>query len=224
MADPVLTEQQWSREQDGTYKRTDISSSFADFEPKPQALQYKKSIKDAVYTISEEFIEAGGEGVWQVDCTTSQEPIETHKYFWDIDEKEQRNWALWKKDPKHPQLDPAGWDPLANGSNKIQTLYYWWQRDVTSYLAPRIVLRWTVIEQHPPDCGQVGVIADGWSFPAINQPTNVNFLMSGANGRQLGTPEDGNPWYQNTYEFLSSARSTGSSGETGWLSFLYSDQ
>jgi hypothetical protein len=224
MADPVLTEQQWSRDLDGSYKRTDISSSFSDFEPKGTCIQYKKSIKDATYTISEEFIEAGGEGTWQVDCTTSQEPIETHKYFWDIDSKEQRNWALWKKDPKHPQLDPAGWEPLASQDEKIWTLYYWWSRDVTSYLAPRIVLRWTVIEQHPPNCSHVGLIAEGWGFPAINTPGGMNFLMSGANGRQLGTPESGSEWYQNTYEFLSSARQTGATGEPGWLQFLYTNQ
>ena len=221
MANGIITEQTWSRDLDGAYKRNDVSSSFDTIEPDASAIQYTKNLKDHTYTINEQFIEAGGEGTWQVDCTVSQEPIETHKYFASMTDQDKRNWSLWKKDPTHPQLVPAGWDPLQSGSTQVQTLYYWWQRNVTEYLAPRIVLKWTVIEQHPPDCSQVGLIADGWNFPEIHKPASVNFLLNGANGRQMGSPEDGNPWYQNTYEFLGSSRSYQDKNETGWIQFLY---
>jgi hypothetical protein len=218
-AGKTITEQTWARDLDGAYKRTDVSSSFENIEPASECIQYTKNLKDHTYTINEQFIESGGEGTWQIDCTVSQEPIEVHSYFSDMSEVQKRNWALWKKDPYHPQLTPAGWEPSTGGSEdpsdneKLNTLYYWWQRDVTHYLAPRVVAKWTAVENHPPDCSGVGKIAEGWVLP-VGVP-NVNFLLSGANGRQLGTP-DGQTWYQNTYEFLGSAPS-----QTGWQPFLY---
>ena len=150
-AGKTITEQTWARDLDGAYKRTDVSSSFENIEPASQCIQYTKNLKDHTYTINEQFIEAGGEGTWQIDCTVSQEPMETHKYFLTISDSDKRNWSLWKKDPYHPQLNPAGWNPLMSGDAKIQTLYYWWQRDVTQYLAPRVVAKWTVVENHPPN-------------------------------------------------------------------------
>jgi hypothetical protein len=213
----------WSRDLDGVYRKTIVRQSFTDFEPAGNAIQYRKEYSDAVYQITEDVIELGGEGTWQIDCTTTQEPIETHIYFATIAETDKRNWALWKKDPKHPQLSPTGWDPSQSGDTAIQTLLYWWNRDVTSYLAPRIVARWTVVEQHPPDTSQVGKIAVGWTLPPINEPEDINFLLAGATGKQLGSPTDGDPWWQNTYELLSSARNNtnGDDLQTGWIKFLY---
>jgi len=221
MPSDVQTRVQWSRELDGAYRKTIVRQSFQEIEPAQISVQYRKEYADAVYTVTEDQIELGGEGVWSIDCTTTQEPIETHTYFKDITETDKRNWALWKKDPKHPQLNPPGWDPYQSGDTAIQTLLYWWNRDVTSYLAPRIVARWTVIENHPPDTSGVGKIATGWDTPAINKPADINFLLAGANGRQIGTPETGE-WWENTYELLGSARSTDAGGgTTGWITFLY---
>ena len=221
MAD-VETRLSWSRDQEGVYRKTITRQSFENIEPSGDAIQYKKDHSDAVYEIVEEHIDLGGDGVWQIDCTTGQEPIETHMYFSSIPDSEKRNWALWKKDPKHPQLDPPGWDPYQSGDTGIQTLLYWWNRDVTSYLAPKIVARWTVVEQHPPDCSGVGKIAQGWNLPEIHKPSDVNFLLAGANGKQLGSPTEGEAWWQNTYELLGSARSTDAGGgTTGWIEFLY---
>lgn len=222
MADPVENQITWTRDLDGSYRKTVTRQSFADFEPSGESLTYRKQHSDAVYQTSEDFIETGGEGIWQIDCTTTQEPIETHTYFSSMSETNKRNWALWKKDPKHPQLDPPGWDPYQSSSTEVQTLLYWWNRDVTSYLAPRIVARWTVVEQHPPDTSKVGKIAEGWTLPSINAPADINFLLAGANGRQIGTPTQGEAWWSNTYELMGSARNTDAGqGSTGWIRFLY---
>jgi hypothetical protein len=169
MPGDFVTRTSQSRDLDGVYRKTTIRQSFEDFEPVGDCIQYRKDHNDAVYEITEETIEAGGQGVWQIDCTTGQEPIETHMYFADMAAADKRNWALWKKDPKHPNMDPAGWDPYQSGSEKVQTLLYWWNRDVTSYLAPKIVARWTVVEDHPPDCSGVGKIAEGMGYTGNQQ-------------------------------------------------------
>jgi hypothetical protein len=211
------------RDADGVYRATLVRNSFEDFEPSDTCISYRKSINDAVYSISEEYIDAGGEGIWSVDVSTSTEPIETHQYFSSIPELEKRNWSLWKRDPKHPQLQPAGWDPLMSEYEGIQTLYYWWQRDVTTYLAPRIVARWTVVENHPPLVSGVGQIASGWHTPLTDVPSDVNFLLGSATGRQQGYRTGNVQWFLNTYELLGSARSQQGQlpGQFGWLPFLY---
>lgn len=222
MPNVVEIEETRTRDLDGAYRKTLIRQSVGnqDFEPAANALQYRKNHKDSFITVTEDFIETGGEGVWQIDCTTSQEPIETHEYFASMSAEDKRNWALWKRDQTSPLLDPPNWDPKLSESTEVQTLYYWWVRDVTTFLAPKIVARWHVIENHPPDCSGVGKIADGWSLPSINKPPNVNFLLSGATGRQIGSGSE--EWYANTYELLGSARSVDAGdGEKGWIRFLY---
>lgn len=223
MPEIVEIEETRTRDLDGAYRKTLIRQTVGnnDFEPNPDALQYKKNHKDSFITVTEDFIELGGEGVWQIDCTTSQEPIETHQYFASLSDQDKRNWALWKRDQTSSQLIPPNWNPASPDQNEqIQTLYYWWIRDVTSFLAPRIVARWHVVENHPPDCSGVGKIAVGWDLPSINVPEGVDFLLSGATGKQIGTGDQ--EWYANTYELLGSARSVqAGENETGWIKFLY---
>lgn len=222
MPQDVITEETRTRDLDGAYRKTLIRQSVgnSNFEPAPNSIQYKKNHKDSVITITEDFIEAGGHGVWQIDCTTSQEPIETHVYFSTIPEKDKRNWAIWKRDPTSVLLDPADWNPMNSGSAEIEKLYYWWVRDVTSFFAPRIVARWHAVENHPPNTSNVGKIAQGWAFPDIHIPDGVDFLLSGATGKQIGSGSE--EWYANTYEFLASARSVQAGGnDTGWIKFLY---
>jgi hypothetical protein len=198
-----------TRDPDGITITTTTRQDFADFAPTSNVRSYRKTTEDGVITIIEEMLENVGSARYLVDSSVTQEPLETHSYFASMSDTLKTNWALWKKNPYDPALDPPGWKPNDSGDTQLQTLYYFWKRDITSFLSPRIVVKYTVVESHAPFVHFVGKIADHGLDLGTLPFSDMSFICTGANGQQQGE------YWTNTYEYMGS-------GAGGWDTNIYS--
>ena len=169
---------------------------------------------DGRWTLTQTFLKGGGgtdggvapvfDEVWSFDVSTSEEPLESHPLVKGSGELDK--WAKWKQDPTDA-TNKAWAAKVSSMDVPIQKLYEAWKMGQTSYRAPRIVVRRTVMESGPPNMENVGKI----NFPAKAQghtPSGVNFILTGASSVQSGT------FWRNTYEWLGSDKN-------GWAPYWY---
>ena len=145
--------------------------------------------------IKEEYL-TNGYPVYSGDASTSTEPIETHPYCDSVkNTTDFANWLKWKVDPNDPSL--AGWVPDGSTVNdKIKQLYEWYKQGVTTYLAPRIVIKHTTIENDFPNMSIVGKTAN----PGQTGNWTGDFLCTAVSFQQEGAK------YRTTVEYMGSAR------------------
>jgi len=203
---------------------TITQEAFEEMTPSQDARSWRLSHADGVYTLVEEF--AGGdqstpEYQGSVDSSLTTEPLETHAKFAEFSDKLKNNWAEWRKNGINGKFDPANWRPETE-TNSVFAGSFWprWRAGIESYLAPRITLRNTALEDGPPDQSKVGQIDTGWqNIPGINEGLvgGRNFILSGAKGNQEGTK------WRNTYEWMGSdgQGKVGDSAAGKWDAFLY---
>jgi hypothetical protein len=198
------TQVEVSRDPTGLVTRTVTSQSFTWQDPASDCRSYRVTHADGVVTRVEEFFDENPP-VYSLDVATSQEPIESHPYFSQLSPSDREAWSKWKQNSTDPSLN--GWDPGQHGDATFQFLYYLWQRGITNYFAPRIVVKCTTLESSQPNASLVGKIsATGYS----GDTGSVNFLLTGLSAQQEGTK------FRVTREYL------GSANGTVWESSIYS--
>ena len=192
-----------SKDPTGLVTRTTTKQAFAWEDPAADCRSSRVTKADGVVTIVEEFFDIMPP-VYAIDISTTQEPVESHPYFQPLSTKQREDWAIWKQNPTNPILN--GWDPGKDTNEEIVTLYLLWQKGITSYFAPRTVIKLTTLEDQAPSTTEVGII----SSPGYSGDTGaVNFICIGLSGQ-----EEGAKW-RITREFLSSARGS------NWEAVLY---
>jgi hypothetical protein len=201
-------------------QQTDASEPPA---PSSDARSWRLSHEDGIWTLVEEY--AGGdqsvpEYQGSVDSSLSTEPLETHARFAQFSDTLKNNWAEWRKNGNNGKFTPKTWTPETETDNVFASSFWpRWRAGIESYLAPRISLRLTALEEGPPDQSNVGMIDDGWSnIPGISGKVGTrNFILSGAKGNQEGTK------WRNTYEWMGSdgQGKVGDSNAGQWDNFLY---
>lgn len=202
--------------------------STSDFEPSPTCRSYRKEHIDGIWTIVQEFLTDQGSPQWNVDGTTSTEPLESNVIFTSVPEPIRNFWFAWKRNTQSPSLaqavsqsEKAWWDPALDGvkDTAFAAFFKRWTIGMDSYLAPRIILRMNELEDGPPDQSNVGKIEDPIqkmdSKPTI--PDGVTFLLTAARGIQ-----EGEKW-RNSYEWLGSSSTSGKNAENeqGWDKIVY---
>lgn len=150
---------------------------------------------DGKWTLQKEEYQSTGNAVYSADASTSTEPIESNPMFDEIRQGEEfQKWNTWKANHADPSL--SGWTPLDSTEALVHNLYWWYIQGITSYLAPKIVIKHSTIEDEIPDMNIVGKIADpgqtgGWSG---------NFICTAVNFQQEGGK------YRVTVEYMGSAQ------------------
>lgn len=193
-----------SRDPTGLVTRTVTTQAFEWIDPSEDCRSYRVAQADGVVTRVEEFFDVNP-AVYALDVATTQEPIESHPHFATMPLADKENWARWKQNPVNPELN--GWDPSQSTDPLMAALYAYWQKGITNYFAPRIVVKCTTLDTTAPDADLVGKIS------ATGYPGNtgdVNFLLTGISSQQEGTN------FRVTREYL------GSAVGTTWDATLYS--
>jgi len=226
---PVETKFEETKDMQRVIMHTYTYQETSDFEASPTCRSYRKEHVDGIWTIVEEFIVDQGSAQWNVDGTTSTEPLESNLIFTSVPESIRKLWFAWKRNTQSPSLakavslsEGAWWDPAVDGvkDSAFLAFYKRWTIGMDSYLAPRIVLRMNELEDGPPTQTKVGKIEDPLSkmqtAPAI--PAGVTFILTAARGIQ-----EGDKW-RNTYEWLGSSSTSGvnAAGTNGWDTLVYS--
>jgi len=198
------TQVEASKDPTGLITYTVTKQAFQWEDPDPNCRSYRVTKADGVVTTVEEFFDAEMPAVYSLDVSTTQEPVESHPYFATLTTKNKQDWSIWKQSPNNPDLN--GWTPADETGEVFSTLYVLWTKGITTYLAPRTVIKHITLENDYPSTANVGIIAD----PGYGGNTGeVNFIMTG-----LSAQQEGNKWRVTT-EYLSSAR-----GST-WEAVLY---
>ena len=150
---------------------------------------------DGKWTLVREDYQSNGSAVYSADASTSTEPIESNPMFDDIRQgTEFQKWTAWKANQNDPSL--SGWVPYESTETKIHNLYWWWVGGITSYLAPKIVIKHSTIEDAIPDMSIVGKIAN----PGETGGWEGNFICTAVNFQQEGGK------YRVTVEYMGSAQ------------------
>ena len=193
-----------SKDPTGLVTRTTTKQAFEWEDPSADARSYRVTQADGVVTIVEEFFDEEMPAVYSLDVSTTQEPVESHPYFSTLTTKNKQDWSIWKQSPNNPDLN--GWTPADETGEVFSTLYALWTKGITTYLAPRTVIKHTTLESEAPSTAAVGIISEtGYS----GDTGEVNFILTGLSAQQEGIK------WRVTREYLSSAR--GSS----WEAVLY---
>ena len=194
------TQVEVSKDPTGLITRTTTKQAFAWEDPSVDCRSYRVTQTDGVVTLVEEFFD-DMPAVYNVDVSTTQEPVESHPYWADWDAKERKLWSLWKQNPTNPDL--AKWTPATSTNAQTATIYALFNKGITNYFAPRIVIKHVTLENDYPDLQNVGII----SSPGYGGDTGpVNFILTGLSAQQEGVK------WRVSREYLGSAR--GSNWET----------
>ena len=203
-----------SKDNRGFLTTEETWEDFAEITPSTSARSWSQSLTDGKYTLRQTFtddIEPGGGGnppvypdTWSLEISTGSEPIESHPQFSGYFTDEQwEKYRLWK----NGQPDPATWTPATQMGSRGQILQTLISKTITTYLAPKIVVKHTFTSTVKPSLTQVGT-RDFPSFCSGLTPSGVDFIVTGATLTQDGG------LYRVSYEWLGSAPG-------GWLPYLY---
>lgn len=201
----ALTETQVevSKDPTGLITRTTTKQAFAWEDPSADARSYRVTQADGVVTVVEEFFD-DMPAVYNVDVSTTQEPVESHPYWADWDGTERKLWSLWKQNPTNPEL--KNWTPATSENDQTATIYILFNKGITNYFAPRIVIKHVTLETSEPDLQAVGIISET-GYGGDTGP--VNFILTGLSAQQEGIK------WRVTREYLGSARGS------NWEPVLY---
>lgn len=200
--------------------RTLTYQATEEFEATSGVRSYRKEHSEGVWTVTEEHLlsQESDQYLLSMDATTSQDPLETCSKFADIPEKIKNLWTTWKKNPSDPSLsgveptDPKSkfWTPQAQADSEPESVFakFWgkYKSGTISYLAPRVQVRMTRVEEGPPSYANVGKIDKP---PEPFDQENI-WLLNAVRGQQ-----EGDLW-RNSYEWMHAAL-----GKT-WDSEIYS--
>ena len=203
-----------SKDQRGFLTTEEVWESFETMTPSVSARSWTQTQQDGKFTLRQTFTDdtgggGGGEPVtypdtWSLEISTGSEPIESHPQFnGHFSDTQWEKYRLWR----NGQPNPSNWTPATQMGDRGQILQTFIAQAVTTYLAPKIVVRHTFTSQIKPDLSSVGTR----NFPdfAIGlTPSGIDFIVTGASCTQDGL------LYKVAYEWLGSAPG-------GWNSYLY---
>lgn len=192
----TITQVERSADPTGLITETITTQDFAELTPSGSARSYRITQADGVWTRVEESF-AENPVVYAVDVSTTQEPIESHPFFLSMTAKDRENWAIWKQNPNNPDLN--GWTPATSTDSNFVLLYDFWQKGITNYFAPRIVIKQTTLETEAPTVSNVGKLS-ATGYPG--DTGSVDFILAGVSAQQEGTN------FRMTREYLGSAFGT----------------
>jgi hypothetical protein len=193
-----------SKDPTGLITRTTTKQAFQWEDPSDDCRSYRVTQTDGVVTVVEEFFDTMP-AVYNVDVSTTQEPVESHPYFAELTKKNRQDWAIWKQNPNNPDLN--GWTPANETGEKFSTLYALWTKGITNYFAPRIVIKHQTLETTDPNLSDVGKISEtGYG----GNTGAVNFILTGISAQQEGVK------WRVSREYL------GSANGSNWEAVLYS--
>lgn len=192
----VETSVEYAGDISGQVLKTTTIESFGSIDAPSgsQLRSWKLGYTDGKQTLTKEEFDTFPEVVYSGDGSTSSEAIETHPSLQGLSATDRNNWLLWKQNPNDPTLN--GWNPKDDTNPLIQKLYGWYSTGITTYLAPRVTIKHTTLEDQPPSLSLVGTIADpggGFDFEG-------NFIVTGVSFQQ-----EGQKW-RVTVEYLGSQR------------------
>ena len=199
MATETTIERQ--RDLSGMITKTTTTESFASIDDPAgggDLRGWRISHTDGKYTLTTETYESTGDVVvYAGDASTSSEAIETHPSLDDLTKDQRDKWLRWKQNPNDPTLN--GFDPATDTDPLIQKLFGWYSKGVTTYLAPRITVKHTTVEDNPPSLDIIGNItssAGGYQGSTGNR----DFLITSVSFQQEGAK------YRTTVEYLASQK------------------
>ena len=181
--------------------------------PDSGARNWTQTYADAKWTLRQTFTdETGGGGsepptypeTWSLEISTGTEPIESHPEF--SSHFSDSQWASYRK-WRNGQPDPSDWTPGTQMGSRGQVLENFINKQITTYFAPKIVVRHTYTSTTKPTLAAVGS-RDFPSFATGLTPSGIDFIITGATCTQDGL------LYRIGYEWLGSAPG-------GWSTFLY---
>jgi hypothetical protein len=206
----TLNKQTVSKDARGSITTELVYQDFESMTPESTARTWSQEQNDGVWTLTETYFDSTedpeGQPVfpdtWSCEVSTAAEPIESHPKFAGISNA---NWEKYRK-WRNGAPSPADWTPAQIGTLG-ETLMAFINKEITTYLAPKVVIKHTFVSTTKPDLTNIGKI----NFPAFATnltPSGVNFILTGASCVQEG------PNYRNSYEWLGSALG-------GWNQYLY---
>lgn len=150
---------------------------------------------------------------FRISGATSQEPIETHPKLKYISAEIWEKWATWKKDPNDATLNK--WTPKTD----LPDLYRLYNKGVTSYLVPTVIVRQQITEQQAPyieDLGKISPLPNDIKITIVN---GANWMKTSAEGQvtvEGSTNMTGakDLTWDNSYEWRMS-------GPEGWDEWVY---
>lgn len=151
---------------------------------------------------------------YQIEISTSMEPLETHPRWSGFSEEFWICWKVWKQDKTSELLTASKlggrtnqkiyvrngyWDPTHPAQpGEIGLFVKKWTSGVTEYLSPRVIARQTLYNHSPTNLSMVGKI----STPPYGGGWNGNWILNGASARKnLSTGV-----WETTYEWLGSSK------------------
>jgi hypothetical protein len=170
-----------ARDLNGLQTRTITKQAFTWEDPADDARSYKVTQGDGVVTIVEEFYDTNGTAIYNGDISLTTEPLESHPKVSSLTTNQFDDWSRWKTNHNDPKLN--GWDPANDNSGMIQFLYLNYIRGITTYLAPRAVIKHVEILDEAPNISAVGQISET-GYPGDSG--DRNFIMSGISFQQEG--------------------------------------
>lgn len=218
----IITKQEESMDLTKVRMQTITQQAFEDIEPNSEARAWRKETTEGVTTMVEEFLLDQGAPTYSVDGTVSSEPLESHKMFSLVGPATADRWATWKRNPNADSLAKKNsgsignyWTPEDDGvlDTYFAEFYALYRKGIESYLAPRVVVRMTELEDGPPDVTNVGKIDNGAANSGVTLPSG-NWILSSVHGQQEG------PHWRNTYEWMGSNQAAAS----GWDPQIYGTQ
>ena len=195
----TLVKKTISRDARGNVTTEEVWESFTEMTPSSNARTYSQSQNDAVYQLTQTFIDevpdpGGGSPVypdtWSCEVSTAAEPIENHPIFASVTALEWEKVRKWKNGVE-------GWTPSQAGATgaKYQALI---DKGTTTFLSPRVVIKHSFVSGTKPDLTTIGK-RQFPSFASGMTPAGVDFIVTGATCTQEGNR------YRVTYEWLGSA-------------------
>jgi hypothetical protein len=186
----------------------------AEMTPSADARSWSQRQTDGKWVLTETFtdeVTPGGGGepptypdTWSVEISTGSEPIESHPEFsTHFTHSQWEKYRLWRNGAP----DPADWTPSTQMGSRGQLLQARIDKGITTFLAPKIVVKHTFTLTVKPTLVAVGT-RNFPSFASGITPSGVDFIVTGASVTQDGL------LYRVAYEWLGSAPG-------GWDTLLY---
>ena len=174
--------------------------------------------EDGKYVMRYTIVVTGSATTYQINGSTSQEPLATHPMFqsagdYPITAEEWKKWKIWEADPHDPDL--AGWKPDGGSdsgsvSEGLKKFYAYYNRGIQDYLLGTVTMRVTTEEQSSPSLKNLGRIDTPQGAPALEN--GKNWLCVGIDAERTAY---GYTLWKVTREYRASAAG-------GWDTDIYS--
>ena len=202
--DPVITSVTGKVGECGDEQVYTIESFGGTISAPSNAKDVMTSSEDGKLVMRYTVVVSGASTTYQINGSTSQEPLATHKMFKPEGTKavtvdEWKKWKIWEADPHDIEL--AGWKPDAEGnSDGIKAYYAYRNRGIEDYLVGTVTMRVTTEETSSPSLATLGKIASPANAPTL--PNSRTWLCVGIDGERTAF---GNSRWKVTREYRASA-------------------